>query len=393
MKSKNIIFCLFLLLGIVTQSRAQFTLTTGNNSLEISGLISTFYNHRVLKDNIFDKSKNRFKLRDAQIQLEGRYKDVLEYELQVDFADLAAGSAGNFDPENPGIMDAFIVCKAIPWFDVKLGYTKVPYGRSSLVPFVYSPYWQRAELGRGTIFSRRDAGVSLEKDFFQQKFFVFAGVYTGTGEMVIKGENDPSGKPEYIGRAEFHYPARYRYRDIDFTHSPVPMVSLGVNARYSNRTLPDNSYFLSGQTSEFGIKAVDGKRYAGGFDVSAQWKGFSVQAEAHRIYSMVADTNNGNLLGLPESVTNNQFRTGSYYLQANYYSRILRSVFSIRFEELNLNDLAPGIQQNISAAYNYVLKGSRATFKIQYWHILAEETSIDPLKWKGQVRIGMQFRF
>ena len=50
---------------------AQLTITNGNHTLEISGSVSTFYNYRSVNAGEVDLSKNRFKLRDAQIGIDG----------------------------------------------------------------------------------------------------------------------------------------------------------------------------------------------------------------------------------------------------------------------------------------------------------------------------------
>ena len=62
---------------------AQVSLTNGVNSLEISGAVSTYYNYRILDSVSTEKDKNRFNLRDAQIQLEGRKGKNWEYELRA----------------------------------------------------------------------------------------------------------------------------------------------------------------------------------------------------------------------------------------------------------------------------------------------------------------------
>ena len=150
---KNTLYIASLLLFVRFASNAQVSLSNGNHMIEISGSASTYYNQRILKESSNNHNKDRFKLRNAQIQIEGRIKDIWAYELQVDFADMAANNAGEIDPENPRLMDAYVEYKGLDWFDIKLGYSKVPYSRSSMTPFGFSPYWQRAELVRGSMFS------------------------------------------------------------------------------------------------------------------------------------------------------------------------------------------------------------------------------------------------
>jgi hypothetical protein len=384
-----IIIFIGLFLSSLNELRAQIAISNGVHSLEISGAVSTYYNHRILKDGELNKRKDRFRLRDAQIQIEGRVRNNIEYEFQVDFADLALGA---LDPENPGIMDGYILYKGLKAFDIKLGYGKVPYSRTSLVPFIYSPYWQRAEMLRGEIFSRRDVGLSLEKTFFRQLINVMAGVYTGLGEVTLRGDNDASGQPEYIGRVEFAYPSRFRYRDIDTRVSPIPMFVIGANGRYSNKQLPTGTFFPQGSGGEYGIKVLDGERLVYGMDVAFQWKGFSTQFEIHQMRGTPQNPNSALLHGLPVDRTQGYFLMGGYLAQMNYFSKPLRSIFSVRFEEMDLNDLVAGNQQRMSAAFAYQIDGFRSMIKAQYFNILREE-SIDPLRWNEQFRIGWQCQF
>lgn len=373
---------------------AQLTLGNGKHVLEITGSLSTYYNHRVIKPDASNQNKNkdRFRLRDAQLQLEGRYKNILEYELQVDFVDLASSSTGIIDAENPGLMDAYFIYKGLKFVDIQVGYGKLYYSRSSMMPFVYSPYWQRAELVRGNLFSRRDVGATLMKGFWRQRVNVYAGVYTGLGELSLRGDNDASGQPEFAGRVDFAYPARYRFRDIDDKISPIPMFALGLNGRYANKTLPESVGFPSFSTGEYGLKVINGRKYTYGLDASFQYMGFSAQFEIHQLLMYPDRVNDFLFQGIPESQHEGFVRAGGYIVQLNYFSKQLRTIASVRFEELDLNDLAPGNSRRLSVALAYQIKGFDSMIKFQYFNILKEE-SIDPLRWTEQFRIGWQFNF
>jgi hypothetical protein len=374
--------------ALVHAVSAQISLSNGPHSIEISGALSTYYNHRFLKPGENNRSKDRFRLRDAQLQIEGRMRNHMEYELQIDFADLTLGS---LDPENPGLMDGYVQYNH-HIASIRVGYGKVPYSRSSLVPFKYTPYWQRAELVRGNVFARRDIGATIIKTFYRQLITLQGGIYTGIGEPGLRGDNDPSGRPEYIARAEFAWPARYRYRDIDTRVTPKPMLALGLNGRYTNKSQPEGRFLPQGAAGEYGIKVIDGERYVLGADVTAQYKGFSAQFEIHQMQGRPQNPSSTLLAGLPADVTGGYFRAGGYYGQLNYYSEKLRTIASVRFEELDLNDLVPGNSRRFSAALAYQIDGFQSMIKAQWWSILREE-SIDPLRWSEQVRVGWQVQF
>jgi hypothetical protein len=373
---------------------SQVTITNGKHNMELTGSVSTYFNRRWIKPEAANQSlnKDRYRLRDAQFQIEGRIGNTWEYELQVDFVDLAASATGEIDPENPGLMDAYATYKGLEFVNIRFGYGKLPYSRHSLVPFIYSPYWQRAEFLRGDIFSRRDVGVSLEKSFWKQRINVSAGMYTGLGEITLRGDNDPSGAFEYVGRVEFAYPTRYRHRDIDDRHVPIPMFVIGANGRYTERNLPIGRTFPSFAQGEYGLKVIDGERSVVGFDASFQYKGFSAQFEMHRLQGTPQNPNNPLLQGLPIEVTEGFFLAGGYMAQTSYFSKKLKSIFSVRFESFNLNDLAEGNSERFSCAVAYQIDGWNSMIKAQYFNILKEE-SIDPLRWNEQFRIGFQFLF
>ena len=91
-------YILSLLSLISFASNAQVTIGNGENSLEISGVLSTYYNYRILENGVNEKDKNRFNLRDAQIQLEGREGKNWEYKLQIDFADITQSHPLDLSP-------------------------------------------------------------------------------------------------------------------------------------------------------------------------------------------------------------------------------------------------------------------------------------------------------
>lgn len=374
-------------------SYSQLTISNGNHVLEISGSLSTYYNYRDLKDYSQNRNKDRFRLRDAQLQLEGRVSDIWEYELQVDFVDLASSATGEIDPENPGLMEARVTYKGLSFVEIEAGYGKLYYSRSSLNPFSFSPYWQRAQIVRGDIFSRRDVGVTLKKDFWRQRINVYAGAYTGLGEISLRGDNDSSGALEYVGRVDFAYPSRFRYREIDDRVSPIPMFLIGFNGRYTDRQLTEGRSFPEGSQGEYGLKMIDGKRYVYGMDFSFQYMGFSGQFEIHQMRGEPLSPSDPLFHGLAPAQTNGYFLAGGWLSQINYFHKPWKSIISLRYEELDLSDLVAGKSQRLCGALAYQIKGFDAMIKAQYFHNLGVQEPIDPLRWNEQIRIGMQFNF
>ena len=376
-----------------TATYSQLTITNGNHTLEISGSASSFYNYRSLKPGEVDNSKNRFKLRDAQISLDGRVGNTWEYAIKADFADMSANLTNAvIDPENPGLLETNVTYKGWKFLEINAGYGKLRFSRSQMVPFEFSAYWQGAELTRGSIFSTRDVGLTLFKNFYKQRANVYLGVYNGLGELSLGGDNDPSGNLEYVGRVDFSYPSKFKYRDFDEKHTPIPHFSVGLAARYMNKSLPAGTVFPDNATSSYGIKVIDGKRYVYGFDLAFEYSGFSAQFEMQQLKSQPQNPNDPLYQNLDANQTRGYFLSGGYTAQANYNFKKLNTLVSARFEELDLNDLVPGNSQRFSPAVAYQINGFNAMIKFQYFKILKEE-SIDPFSWKEQFRLGLQFQF
>lgn len=391
MLNKFLIICS--LLFICVRTHAQVTISNGDHTLEIGGMFSTYLNFRSIKEGESNQAKNkdRFRLRNAQLWAKGTVKDQIEYQLQVDFANIGNQTGADADPESPAIMDAYVMYTGLHFMQIKVGYSKLPYSRSSQVPFIYSPYWQRPEMFRGDVFSRRDVGVTLYSS--PVKYInLSAGAYTGLGELSLNGDNDPSGKFEFVGRAEFQYPSRYRDRDIDTKVSPIPMFFVGANARYANKALPAGTAFPENAKGEYGLRVVDGKRLGYGVDASFQYMGFSTQFEIQKFKSTPQSASDPILLGLPASETGGYMYTGGYYVQANYFVKPANLIVSGRFEQFDLNDLVNGNSQRLGGALAYQFNGFRSMVKLQYFDILHDE-SIATNRWKQQVRFGWQYMF
>ena len=381
------IYLLCLLVLIVAGAKAQLSIQNGKHVLEVSGSLATYYNQRFLKSSQDDQKNDRFKLKDARLKLEGRVEKTWDYQLQVDFADFANG---DIDAENPGIMDAYVTYRGLSFMNVKLGYSKVPYSFSSLVPFKYTAFWKRSQIADGELFNRRDVGVTLSRNFLRSLLRVYAGAYTGLGEVSLKGDNDASGNLEYAGRAEFSYPVRTKYREIDYDCSPIPVFAVAINGRYADKTLPDGDDLPANAGGEYGLNVINGKKYTYGMDASFLYHGLSAQFEIDQVKGEPYSDSDALYQGFSKEQANGHFYSGGYYAQLNYFEKNWKTTFSVRYEQMNISDLSNGKSERMSAGINYQVDGLGAMLKIQYFGILKDE-SIDKQKWKNQLRVGMVF--
>ena len=85
------------------------------------------------------------------------------------------------------------------------------------------------------------------------------------------------------------------------------------------------------------------------------------------------------------------FRTGGLLLSTNYYAKSIQSVFALRYEDLNPNDLIIGnFQRTFSCSYAYLIREFNTVLRLQYWHRFPEERTGQA--WKAnEIRIGLQF--
>ncbi|MCX6352197.1 MAG: porin [Bacteroidetes bacterium] len=370
---KNILIILSILLTI--PSFGQVSFSNGNTSLEITGGIISVYNYRFYDSTETDHKKNNFALKTMRLGFDVRRRNI-EYSLEMDMANILTQTT---DPSNPALLDASITYKGLP-VEIIAGYQKLPYSHESQVTAFNTPYLQRPEMLRGSVFSRRDVGVTLHKDFWQQKINVYGGVYSGQGELSLNSDNDKSGNPEYASRVDFSYPAKMKYREVDEVHVPFPIIQVGFNGRYMKKALNSGA--------DYSLFTINGEKFTYGMDVTAEYKGISFQWETHQLQINPVDRTP--LQGKP---TNHYFAGGNM-AQLSYHSLKLSSVFSLRYDDFNPNDIVIGdTHKTLCVGYNYLVGGSyRHCIKIQYFQRLADAESIS-VKGDNQLRIGWQYRF
>ena len=389
----TLIFGAFLLFK-VSLSAQPFKISNGNNELTIGTILSSYMNLREYSSGTVPKLlDNTFKLKDARLDINGKMGTDYEFNFQIDMG----GWGAVYDPAAPLIDDAHFTYKG--WkklFNIRFGYGKVPYSVNSLVEHEWSPFWERPLITKGDFFSRRDLGIRLDRAFWNKRIHAYAGAYTGTGEVVLGGSNDPSGSFEYIGRLEFSYPENHMKEIVDINKLSKLNIGLGINARYSKRNLPAGTSFLAGEEgalvdSGYNFKVVNGEKYILGLDLSLMYKGFSAQFEAHQLKGMPYDPNSPLLMGFPKSITGGYFKAGGWFGQLNYFSKPIKSIFSIRYDELDVNDLLPGNSKHLSGSYSYQLKGFNSMIRVEFYRNLDQNESINLHKWENEYRIGWQF--
>lgn len=356
---------------------SQFTVASGDKVMQISGMILPFYNHRFYPDNTDTYQKNRFNMDFAVIRFDGMAKKHLHYEIQLNFPAI-------YDAE---VSDELLMQSTIEWrtrkdnFNVKAGYDKVPFSRSSINPMSKSPFMQRPEMVRGKTFNRRDAGITLEKNFFNKRLNFYGGVYSGMGMASIVGDNDDSGKYLYAGRVEASYPVKPRDTEMDTDHLSLPSFSWGCSLMYSEKSETTGI--------DYPLLTVDGRKRSYEMDATLMYKGITLMGEFVR-YN-ITPNDRSILFGKPTDYYN----ANGYYLMSNYYFKKIKTLLAFRYDHFDPSDLLSGnARNNLSGGLDFCLDGFNSVIKIHYFKRLSD-TSISGLDpWTDdQLRIGWQLKF
>ncbi|HWB63704.1 MAG TPA: porin [Chitinophagales bacterium] len=380
-------FVLLLGYGI---SFGQFTITHGWNSLQLGGYLIGFYQYQPAykgDPNAGDYHKNTFRFDDARLQIKGYVKGAVKYELEANLADIIAFASNPNDPQSIPLTEANIRYEN-PYLNVKVGYFKLPFSASSNVDKIPSPFMRRAEIANGTYFSRRDVGFMLYHDIWRQHINIMAGIVSGVGEGILLGKGDVNGKPEYFGRVEL-CSSYYRDEELDKNNLALPLARVGAGFRYNEKSVFTGDATGSTDYNIGNVMTINGVKLSYGADAAFMWHGFSAQFEMD--WSRMKPHANTPLATSLAQYNTNYYRNGGFLVQANYYSKLLRSAFAVRYDEFNPSDLVDGNQQRtVSFAYDFFCLPYNLTVKVHYDLRLKQPDT--GMKWtEDDLRIGVQY--
>ena len=384
-----------------------FTLSSDNNTLQIGGRVSFYYENRLLKSgyNYNNLSHNGFDVKDADLDILGKTVNKFTYEFHMSLIDLttAAATGNTANPANPGIKAAYLQYTGFP-VHIKFGYDKLPFAQGSLSEVYGTPMWSHANLYGGDLFSRRDIGLTLQSRFWKNRINLYGGIYSGMGENFFEYGNDQSGRFEYIGRAEFSFPGKMTYHTIDEDNSSTLRFRVAVNARYEDKTQPNGGSVVASypdMPGAYGIRMINGKRGVYGADALVKFKGISATFETDMVRMQPASDIDPLYYGTPTSYNGKYVKAGGYNAGLNYNWEQLHSVFSVMYEDFNANDLAvnvssahmAGEQAWLYFGYAYKVNGFNSVLKVEYYRPAIESANLNALKYDGQIRIGYQVVF
>lgn len=374
---KKILLLALSFLSLVNyNSQAQYTLVKPNGYLETSGYFLGYYNYRQYPSGTTNFKNNTFAMDYAVLDFNGMYKKIWHYEFKMNTVAFVVPGT-----DDGAIMEANMSYNSLnDALMVKFGYSKLPFNRSSMLENIEFPYFERPDMDRGSVYNRRDMGVTVRYSLWNKKINLYAGAYDGVGTSVLLGKNDASGNLEFVGRAEFSYPARYRNSEVDLVQLQVPVIAFGVDGRYSNKQSP-----MSGDSTLM----IDGISMGTSANVDFMYKGLSAHFEVLRFKMQPRNTDTVLLQGKPT----NYLLKGGVAASINYFIKPLNTIVAVRYDQYNPTDLYLGdMQQTVSYCMNYMFDGQKAMIKAQYWQRIKDPNS--SAVWKpNEFRIGFQLMF
>ena len=373
---------------------SSFTLGSNSNTLQIGGRISGYYENRDLKSGVTNLSHNGFAMKDGDLDILGKTSSKFIYEFHLSVLDLASAAAtqNTADPAAPGIKAAYVAYEGLK-VHIKFGFDKLPYSLSSIAPEHLTPMWSHSNLIGGDLFSRRDFGLTLNTRLLQNHLTLYAGAYSGMGENFFEYGNDASGTFQYVGRAEYSFTGKMKYRLVDEDVSVKPQFRIAINGRYEDKTQPAGQTIGVDAPGMYGTRIIDGKQSVIGGDFIFLYKGFSAAFEVHRLQLTPKDSTNSLFDGSSSKVNKGVINGGGFLTMVSYNYPKLNSVLTVSFENVNANDLVPGDQQWFSIGYAYLINGFNSCFKAEFYKPTLEDVNSNPLKYNSQFRIGYQLVF
>ncbi len=403
---KKLIFtiCSLVLLGDVAQAQfseferdsasSSFTLGSGNNTLQIGGRISAYYEYRDLKSGITNLSHNGWTMKDGDVDVLGKTSSKFRYEFHLSVLDIvsAAATQNTAGATSPGIKAAYIAYEGFK-VHFKFGYDKLPYSLGSMAPEHLTPSWSHANINGGDFFSRRDFGLTINTRLLRNHINLYAGAYSGMGENYFEYGNDASGTFEYVGRAEYCFTGKMKYRLIDEDLSVKPQFRVAINGRYEDKTQPAGQVLGVDAPGAYGLRIINGKRSIIGGDFVFLYKGLSATFEVHHLQLKPSDSTDALYNASANKVNKGVINAGGFVSTVNYNFAKIKSVFTVSFENVNSNDLIPGNQQWFCLGYAYLINGFNSCAKIEFYKPTLEDANSNPLKYNSQIRIGYQVVF
>lgn len=113
-----------------TDVPSAFTISSGNNTLQLGGRVSFYYENRVLKTSQTNMKHNGFDVKDADFDILGKTANKFSYEFHYSLVDIitAAATQNTNNPANPGFKSAYLQYEGFK-IKLKIGFDKLPFSQ------------------------------------------------------------------------------------------------------------------------------------------------------------------------------------------------------------------------------------------------------------------------
>ena len=283
-------------------------------TLSVGGLLQAQADFGDKGDARFTTGNDRFYLRRARINLQGKFLEEFDFRIEGEFAGTVAEASGN----RAQLTDAYINWNRFDFANVRVGQFKSPFGYEQLYadPRLFTI---ERSLPNDRLTASRQIGVQVGGDLFDKKISYATGIFNGTSVNITSNDND-----------KFFWAGRI---------SAVAWQGLlgGQDARWSVGAdgLRSADTALTGQPAEFGFDIVPGgtrdntftgRRKAGGLDTQLHVGPFDLWVEYLRARYKTAN-------GIPSR----SFDADGWYAQAGYFvlPKTLQAV--VKFEDFDPN--------------------------------------------------------
>ena len=224
--------------SVLAREAAAGNKAAGSPSVKVGGRIQADW-------ALFDQSPNnratygdwgdRNEFRRARIFLSGEAFHVIDYRLEVDFADSPAtptdGSIYTGANQSTSFNDVYITVKEVPWLGhVRLGHFKEPFGLEQLTSAKYITFMERSLCDENAIVPARNVGVMVFDHSWNERMTWALGAFKsemgdeppirrndfeGGTALTMRGTFLPWYDEVTDGRGLLHLGAAYSYRDLD----------------------------------------------------------------------------------------------------------------------------------------------------------------------------------
>lgn len=317
-------------------------------TLSIGGLAQVQADFGDKGDARFTTGNDRFYLRRARLNIQGRFLEEFDFKLEGEFAGTLAEATGS----RAQLTDGYINWNRFDSANVKVGQFKSPFGFEQL----YSDprlFIAERSLVNDRLTASRQIGVQVGGDLFDKKLSYATGVFNGTGVNTTANDND---KFLWAGRVSaVAWQGTLGGQDVKW--------SLGADALATADTA------ITGQAAEFGFDVVPGgakdntftgRRKAGGLDTQLHAGSLDVWVEYLRARFKPLD-----------AIPARSFDAAGWYALAAYFvvPKTLQAV--VRYDTFDPNVLlANNSTSTWTLGGNWFLKSD--DIKLQFDYLLSD---------------------